>query len=299
MHSNRLLQIIRWFPLLTLMVVLPATTHAADDSKPAAIEKLGGKIRRVGQELEIEFHLCGRQLTDDGLKPVASLKNIVSLNLRDTRITNAGLKHLSGLSTLRRLHLERTRVGDSGIAHLSGLTNLEYLNLYGTKITDAGLRHLTRLKKLKRLYVWQTRVTDAGIKRLKKALPGLKIIRGVDLTELPKKFPPPEPAPKKPKLQLKWVAVANRDDAPQRSKSGDNTQVYFENRSKETVKVFWIGYNGKLKLYGEIAPAKTRQQNTYSNNAWLITDKNDTPLGYFVVSTLKDSLAVIPGNDAP
>ena len=46
--------------------------------------------------------------------------------------------------------------------------------------TDAGLAQLEGLKKLKSLYVWQTKVTDAGVEKLKKALPQLQIIRGIE-----------------------------------------------------------------------------------------------------------------------
>ena len=125
-------------------------------------------------------------------------------------------------------------------------------------------------------------------------LPDLKIVRGIDLSKLPSKFPPPEPKRAKPTKQLKFVAVTSRDDAPKRSTNGDNTQVFFENKSKQKVKIYWITYGGGLKLYGELTPGGTRQQNTYSNNAWLITDEGDKPLGYFVVKP-EEALAVIPG----
>ncbi len=266
----------------------------------AKIEKLGGSVRPLDGEsgaLEVEFHLRGKQLTDDGLAHVAVLDNVASLNLRDTQITGAGLVHLKGLTSLRFLHLERTAVGDEGIEHLAGLTNLEYLNLYSTNITDKSLEHLTGLKKLTSLYVWQTGVTDEGVARLERALPDLKIVRGVDLSKLPDSFPSPEEKPK-PKLSLKWVAISSRQDAPQRSENGINTQVFFENKSERRVKIYWITYAGDLKLYGELEPGGTRQQNTYARNAWLITDESEIPLGYFVVEE-DEALAVIPGEEVP
>ena len=45
------------------------------------------------------------------------------------------------------------------------------------------------MKKLKNLYLWQTKVTDAGVARLKKALPQVEIVRGL---ELPKEEKKPE-----------------------------------------------------------------------------------------------------------
>ena len=283
------------FLLIADLAVHVRAAEPAVDAAVAAIRKIGGSVRPMRssrEEWEVDFHLRGRELTDEGLVLVAALTNVVSLDLRETKITCAGLVHLKGLTKLRRLHLERTKVGDEGIANLAGLINLEYLNLYKTNITDKSLRRMTGLKKLRRLYVWQTGVTDEGVAKLEKALPELKIVRGVDLSKLPARFPK-EPESQKPTATLKWIAVSSREEAPQRSVSGLNTQVFFENKSKRRVKLYWITYGGGLKLYGELAPSAIRRQNTYSKNAWLITDENNTPLGYFIVGT-EESRAVIP-----
>ncbi len=270
----------------------------SEEAAVAAIEKLGGKVRRVrkGAGREVAFHLRGRKLTDAGLAHVAALKDVVSLNLRDTSITGAGLSHLGGLTGLRWLHLERTGIGDEGTEHLARLVNLEYLNLYGTKITDRALAHLEGLKKLKRLYVWKTGVTDAGVARLEKALPRLKIVRGVDLATLPDYVPPELDIPV-PKEDLKWLPVADAREVP-KSQTGLNTLVIFQNKSSRLVKVVWISYGGEPKLYGLLEPGATREQNTYSRNAWLITDNNDRALGYFIVGT-EVARAVIPPQPEP
>ncbi len=288
------------YPMLLGFFILgnmPLRTSADEQADAvAAIERLGGSVRAYagkGEELEVEFHLRGRELNDDGLAHVAALDNVVSLNLRDTKITSGGLVHLKGLTKLRWLHLERTVIGDDGIQHLAGLVNLEYLNLYGTKITDKALEQLSPLKRLTDLYVWQTGVTDEGVGRLEKALPELRIVRGVDLSKLPATFPIEAEKPK-PTKKLEWFAVARRDQAPARSQNGLNVQIYFENKSEKRVKIYWIAYGGELKLYGELDPGGTRQQNTYSRNAWLITDEKEQPLGYFVAEE-DESLAVIPG----
>ena len=278
--------------LLTLNISSPAD---ADDPADAisAIKRIGGSVRPIGEDWEVDFHLRGRALTDEQLVYVAALKNVVALNLTNTKITSAGLVHLKGLEKLRWLHLEKTEVGDEGIEHLAGLTNLEYLNLYATNITDKSLRQLTGLKNLRRLYVWQTKVTDAGVAQLENALPELKIVRGVDLSKLAASFPSEAESPK-PKVALKWFAVSSRDEAPARSENGINVQILFENKSERPVKLYWISYGaGPLKLYATLAPGSTRQQNSYSRNAWLIADEDDQPLGYFIVEP-DDSHAVIP-----
>jgi hypothetical protein len=282
-----------FFGALFISAIVASPTHAADpNSAIAAIEKLGGTAKPMSAGWEVEFHLRGRALTDEGLAHVAALGNVASLNLRDTKITSAGLIHLQDLNSLRWLHLERTAVDDQGIVYLAGLVNLEYLNLYDTKVSDKALDHIAGLKQLRSLYVWKTHVTDAGVEKLATAIPKLNIVRGVDLSKLvvaaaieEEKF--------EPKLELKWVAATERADVPKRSLNGINTKILFENKSKQRVKLYWVGYNGQLRQYGELAPDETREQNSYSKNVWLITDLNDQPLGYFMV--LEDeSRAVIP-----
>ena len=283
--------------LLSFSLTLHIPSHAtADEATDAisAIEKIGGSVRQSGDAWEVDFHLRGRGLTDKELVHVAALKNVVSLNLRNTKVTSAGLVHLNGLEKLRWLHLEKTAIGDEGIEYLAGLPNLEYLNLYGTKITDKSLDQLTGRKHLRRLFVWQTEVTDAGVARLGKALPELKIVRGVDLSKLAASFPKESEKPR-PTLALKWIAISSREDAPRRSENRVNCTILFENKSKRPVKLYWISYgNGALELSGTIAPGETRRQNSYSRNAWLITDEKDKPLGYFAVEE-DDSVAMIPG----
>lgn len=230
----------------------------------------------------VEFHLDGSQLNDAGLVHVAELKNVVALNLKGTKITDAGLKHLRESKSLRSLHLEKTQISDAGIAHLSELTELEYLNLYETKITDKALGHLSKMKKLRRLFVWKTKVTTGQADKLQESLPSVQVIHGVDLSKLPKISLPPKKQPPKPKTSLKWIATANEKDAP-KSKTGKNVQLFFENKSKLKIHIYWVSYEGELKIYGKLDPGGKKQQNTFAKNTWLITDSKDKPLGYFIV----------------
>lgn len=285
---------------LCVMAILGSTARAEGEEVAAAmgaIKRLGGKVRRQGTAWEVDFHLRGRQLTDDDLRHVAKLGNVAYLNLSRTQIRGAGLRHLQGLNQLRRLHLEQTAVDDSGVSHLAGLQNLEYLNLYGTQVTDRSLSVLAELPKLQRLYVWQTAITAEGVTALQTRRPKLKIVRGTDLSSLPATFAKTVDA-MPPQRALEWFEVSARSEAPARSENGINVQVWFENQSAEKVKLYWIGYGGgELKLYAELAPGAKRQQNSYSRNVWLITTPAEQPLGYFVVDE-DDARAVIPGQTA-
>jgi hypothetical protein len=267
-----------------------STAFSAEPAAAVAeIEKLGGWVRKIAinsKEVEVEFSLGTDKLTDEGLAHVAKLKNVVTLNVKGSKITSAGLVHVKGLTSLRQLHLEKTQIDDAGIEHLKGLAELEYLNLYGTKVTDKSLEHLKGLKKLRRLYVWQTGITPKGVAMLSKALPGLTIVEGVDLSKLPAA---PVRPPRKP---LKWVA-AKKGEKLKKSVSGANISVEFVNKSSRRVKLYWISYGGERTLYGQIDPGKSRDQNTYSGNTWLITDANDKALGHFFTGS-EDAIALIP-----
>ncbi|MFT5527043.1 MAG: hypothetical protein ACI9G1_006124 [Pirellulaceae bacterium] len=168
--------------IFTLSIIFTTTAQADEKSAIAEIQKLGGAVRKVAASVEwqeVDFHLAGTDVTDDGLVHLKEVQQLVAVHLKNTKITDAGLKHLAGLTELKRLHLELTGIDGSGLAHIKGLDKLEYLNVYGTKVNDTALAHLHGLKSLKKLYVWQTTVTDEGIAALQKALPDLKIDRGL------------------------------------------------------------------------------------------------------------------------
>ena len=279
------------FRLLLIGTVL-TLGHADDQVAIDSIKKNGGLVLpSPGREnqWDIQFQLRGRDLTDDGLADVARLGNVVELNLRDTKISSAGLVHLKGLAKLTRLHLERTNVGDEGIANLTKLITLEYLNLYGTKITDKSLDHLAGLKNLRQLYVWQTDVTDAGIAKFKKALPAVSVVKGIDLSTI---IPVAKEEPK-PENDLKWLPEGGDEKPPAKSVTGEFIFVRFINERDKPVKLFWIDYGGKPKLYGVIEPGDQRRQSTYEGAVWMLADERDKPLGYFVTGR-EFARAIIP-----
>jgi len=75
------------------------------------------------------------------------------------------------------LDLQYTSVGDSGMEKISALPQLQGLALSDSKVTDAGLLHLARLKNLRWIELRETNTTIEGIDRLRKALPGLGLMR--------------------------------------------------------------------------------------------------------------------------
>jgi Leucine-rich repeat (LRR) protein len=138
------------------------------------------------------LYLKGLQVTDAGLKELAGLKNLQSLDLGNTQVTDVGVKELGALKNLELLYLGRTQVTDVGLKGLLELENLESLNLVGTPVTDEGLRNVGALQNLQSLHLsFCKRVTDAGVKELAGLkslktlfLPSCKQVTNVGLKEL-------------------------------------------------------------------------------------------------------------------
>ena len=275
---------------ISFISMLASGVFAENSAAVESIKEVGGlALPMPGGGWEVEFHLRGRDVTtDDSLKRLVPLGDVVSINLRDTRITSSGLVHLKNLTSLRRLHLERTRIDDSGIVHLSGLTELEYLNLYGTALSDRALDHLLELKNLRQLYLWQTNVTAGGVEKLQKALPRVRISRGVDFDKL---VALRKPEPKREKEKLKWIPAGEKK--PPKSTPGTFIEVNFHNNRSQRIKLYWVDYGGGLKLYGEIDPGGVRLQTTYSGASWVVKDLNEKSLGYFRTGQ-KYAVALIP-----
>ncbi len=95
-------------------------------------------------EVPFGLRLNGHQVTDAGLKELAGLTQLQSLDFRETQVTDAGLKELAGLKQLRMLNLGVTQVTDAGLKELAGLKQLRMLNLSGSKVTDAGVQELQK-----------------------------------------------------------------------------------------------------------------------------------------------------------
>lgn len=127
-------------------------------------------------------------VTDDGLKHLASAKNLtaLALELRFDRPSEAGMQHLASLTNLTSLHVRAHPVSDAGLKHIAGLHKLTSLSLDMPEVTDEGLKNLAALKNLQSLTlkvpgkgsgVWAKggRWTAAGIAELQKALPNCKI----------------------------------------------------------------------------------------------------------------------------
>jgi hypothetical protein len=138
---------------------------------------------RHGGATVVSFNPAGgwpaeSSLTDEGLKPLARVLGVESLDLsRCPRLTDDGLAVLRSQPRLRILALtmtppaggSRPRLTDGVTAHLAAVPSLEDLALEGLPITDAGVARLGGLPRLKYLDLSATRVTDVTLALLANA----------------------------------------------------------------------------------------------------------------------------------
>ncbi len=138
----------RFIPLaagVLLLAAVPLFAEDAEDQAVKAVEKVGGMVVRDDKDPAkpvVEVNLHATKVTDAGLRELAGLKRLRSLDLDDTQVTDKGLKELAALEGLQTLKLGNTQVTDAGLKELAGLMGMKSLALYGTKVTGAGLKDL-------------------------------------------------------------------------------------------------------------------------------------------------------------
>ena len=106
---------------------------------------------RFARSKGCDISLASSNVTIEGFKHLARLKDLQSLYLCNTKVDDKILKILGGMKSLRVLNLNSTDVTDDGLKALAGLTALEALDLSQTAVTDAGVKHLQPLQKLRHL----------------------------------------------------------------------------------------------------------------------------------------------------
>jgi internalin A len=164
-----------------LLAAGPVYADDAEDAAAKAIEKLGGAVTRDDADAAhpvVAVILAASPTTDAQLKALAALKAVRTLDLTVCLgVSDEGMKHVAGLKGLETLNLGYTGVTDAGLKRLAGLSGLRTLNLAGDRITDERLKELAALKQLRTLVLVRTQVTDDGVAALQKALPNCKISR--------------------------------------------------------------------------------------------------------------------------
>jgi Leucine-rich repeat (LRR) protein len=152
--------------LLLLLPAVAVTTQWIQDH--------GGTSKSDAQGHVIEANFRGSWIDDSDLATVATLKDLLRLDLSHTRVTDPGFRDLKALANVRDLNLYYAeQIGDGALAVVKNWRNLKRINLRGTKITDLGVAQLAEHPSLEAIDVGFSLFTDGGFEPLT-TIPNLK-----------------------------------------------------------------------------------------------------------------------------
>lgn len=120
--------------------------------------------------------LHGYDFDDKDVEALAAWKHLDEFHLINCHdVTDKGLKHLATFTNLQRITIWDSKVNGSGFKSLSKLTKLSRLEVQNSPVDDAAIQSVTQWKQLKQLDLYNTRVTAQGIKPVRQALPDCAI----------------------------------------------------------------------------------------------------------------------------
>ncbi|QDU00061.1 leucine-rich repeat domain-containing protein [Gimesia aquarii] len=120
--------------------------------------------------------LAQTSITGRSLETMASLKDLIGLQIHLTQIDDKGLEQLQAFPELKDLLLGGPLNSEHGILKtLLYFKELNVLWIFDVSITDTGANNLATMTSLKELRLIRTQISDANVNRLKAALPDTKI----------------------------------------------------------------------------------------------------------------------------
>jgi hypothetical protein len=131
-----------------LLAAGPACAGDAEDAAAKVVEKLGGAVEHDEADPAhpvVAVNLAATPTTDARLKALAALKALKKLDLTVCLgVGDEGMKQVAALKRLETLNICYTGVTDAGLKRMAGLTKLRTLNLTGDKVTDDGVAALQK-----------------------------------------------------------------------------------------------------------------------------------------------------------
>ncbi len=124
--------------------------------------------------------LTSNQMTENGLSPLENLTNIKNLTIHFHgagvhTLGDEGLKHIARIRQLETLNVRNSQISDDGLSPLQGFPDLRCIFLYSRHITRRSLPTFASLPKLEELYLYDSDLTDADVKDLLREKPSLKV----------------------------------------------------------------------------------------------------------------------------
>lgn len=104
-------------------------------------------------------------VTGDHIKTLASLKQLVHLELHDAPIGDADIAPLFGHSKLESLYLINSNITAAAMPGLAKIPKLGLLSVSGTKV-DGGYEHLQKLNKFEYLVIGGLQIDEEDAKNI-------------------------------------------------------------------------------------------------------------------------------------
>lgn len=159
--------------------------------------------------------------TDDHLKSIVSLDDLVFLNASGTEIEGPGLSFLGRLPKLTTLDLRRTRVQTEALSYIGTCESLSALLLSDTNLTDEHVGDFPFLATLKCITLHRTSVTNEGFESILRQAPNLEYVSIYD-TEID------ESQAKRSSLQKGKSELALDVQRPQELRVFLNDHLYYQ-----------------------------------------------------------------------
>jgi len=152
-------------------------------------------FRKITRLTHLRSISLSNGLNDARLSELTVLVNLEYLQTNLAQITDDGVKSLARLKNLRNLkffHPGKSFSG-AGLVHLAEMPNLERLTVAGSlAFNDEGMAAVAKLTKLKEFRTWHAGPTNEGVKKLKELKNLKSLYLGQRLTYKPPACPTDE-----------------------------------------------------------------------------------------------------------
>lgn len=114
-----------------------------------------------------DLNVSGSPVTEAGLKHIARMSLVESLDISQLTFTDAALVGFLELPKLRRLTMRQAHFPtEAGLAVIGQMAHLESLTLAETAVTDSDLKAIQNMPALRELHLDETKLTDAVFEHL-------------------------------------------------------------------------------------------------------------------------------------
>jgi internalin A len=148
---------------------IPASPNKWPESwqTPQAVYRLREGVPALAERIAtltniLSLDLSCNDIGDEGAARLATLTQLKSLSLKYSNISSTGATHLASLVNLEQLDLQSNYIGDDGVRSLKPLTRLTNLNLWGNRLSAKGAECLAQFRELTSLILSYNKIEDSG-----------------------------------------------------------------------------------------------------------------------------------------